>query len=206
MRAKQSDPNFTVVNAVGGVGEAIWLNPTSGLFADQQLRAAMLPALDRASIVETAWHGLAEVQAGMWPDLSFPVELAPFPGALDTAPLKALVAKLPNKKVDLAWAADGGAPRQQMAELVQTQLAALRARGHGARPADGRAVRSGQPAAGQATRHHGGLPRGRRPAPGHDVPHPAAHRREAFELLPVLQPRAGQARWTRPSSSRRPRR
>ena len=50
--------------------------------------------------------------------------LAPFPSAVDTAPLKAMVPNL-SKKVDLAWGADLGAPRQQMAELVQTQLAAL---------------------------------------------------------------------------------
>ena len=36
-----------------------------------------------------------------------------------------MVPTLASKKVDLAWAADGGAPRQQMAELIQSQLAAF---------------------------------------------------------------------------------
>jgi peptide/nickel transport system substrate-binding protein len=121
----EQNQQFTVVNAVGGVGEAMWLNPNSGIFADKALRKAMLTALDRAAIVDTAWGGLTTAQEGMWPDRTFPTALAPFPSAVDTAPLKALVASLPSKKVDLAWGADLGAPRQQMAELAQTQLAAL---------------------------------------------------------------------------------
>jgi peptide/nickel transport system substrate-binding protein len=115
---------FRVVNTIGGVGEAVWLNPTSGMFADKNLRKAMMTALDRKSIVGTAWGSLATAQAGLWPAETLDPSLAPFPSQVDTGPLKALVATLPSKKVDLAWAADGGAPRQQMAELIQTQLAA----------------------------------------------------------------------------------
>jgi peptide/nickel transport system substrate-binding protein len=121
----QENPEFSVVNAVGGVGEAIWLNPNSGVFADIELRRAMLTALDRKSIVDTAWGGLATVQEAMWPEGSLPPAMAPFPAKLDTAPLAALAPGLSSNTIDLAWAADGGAPRQQMAELVQSQLAAL---------------------------------------------------------------------------------
>lgn len=121
----QQNPQFSVVNSFGGVGEAIWLNPNSGIFADKALRKAVLTALDRKSIVDTSWGGLTTVQEGMFPDRTLAASLAPFPAAVDTAPLAALVPKLASKKVDLAWAADGGAPRQQMAELVQSQLAAL---------------------------------------------------------------------------------
>ena len=123
--AYQKDPKFAVVNSVGGVGEAIWLNPTSGLFANKALRQAVLTALDRKAIVDTAWSGLATTQESMWPEDALPAAMAPFPADVDTAPLKALVSALPSKKVDLAWAADGGAPRQQMAELVGNQLSAL---------------------------------------------------------------------------------
>ena len=123
--AYQKDPKFAVVNSVGGVGEAIWLNPTSGLFANKALRQAVLTALDRKAIVDTAWSGLATTQESMWPEDALPAAMAPFPAEVDTAPLKALVSSLPSKKVDLAWAADGGAPRQQMAELVGNQLSAL---------------------------------------------------------------------------------
>ena len=114
---------FRVVNTFGGVGEAVWLNPTSGIFTDKTLRKAMQTALDRKSIVDTAWGGLTKVQTGLWPDETLDPALAPVPSQVDTGPLKALVASLPSKKIDLAWAADGGAPRQQMAELIQTQLA-----------------------------------------------------------------------------------
>ena len=70
--AYQQNSKFTVVNAIGGVGEAIWLNPTSGIFADKALRKAMLTALDRKSIVDTAWGGLATAQESMWPEESLP--------------------------------------------------------------------------------------------------------------------------------------
>ncbi|MET0701243.1 MAG: ABC transporter substrate-binding protein, partial [Mycobacterium sp.] len=89
------------------------------------LRQAMRSALDRTAIVDTAWGGLGKAQSSMWADGSLPPALAPFPTTVDTTALKALVAGLPSKKVDLACLSDGGAGRQQMAELVQSQLAAL---------------------------------------------------------------------------------
>ncbi|MFI6928841.1 ABC transporter substrate-binding protein [Streptomyces sp. NPDC050287] len=121
----EKNAQFRVVNSFGGVGEAIWLNPTSGVFADKALRRAVLTALDRKTIVDTAWSGLTTVQKGLFPERTLSSRLAPFPAEVDTAPLKALAPSLKGKKIDLAWGADGGAPRQQMAELVQTQLAAL---------------------------------------------------------------------------------
>jgi peptide/nickel transport system substrate-binding protein len=121
----QNNSEFSVVNSFGGVGEAIWLNPNSGIFADKKLRKAVLTALDRKSIVDTAWAGMTSVQEGMWPDRTLSPALAPFPAEVDSGPLEAMVPTLASKKIDLAWAADGGAPRQQMAELIQSQLAAF---------------------------------------------------------------------------------
>jgi peptide/nickel transport system substrate-binding protein len=95
------------------------------MFADKKLRQALVQAIDRTPIVQTSYGGLVPVQKGFWIDKLFPPSLDPISDSFDTAPLKALVAKLPDKNVDLAWGADGGAPVQQMAELVQTQLAAL---------------------------------------------------------------------------------
>jgi len=123
--AYQENATFTVVNSVGGVADGLLLNPYTGIFADVKLRRAMQTALDRASIVDTSWGGLAKAQTGMWPEGTLSPALAPFPTAVDTAPLKAMVAALPSKKVDLAVITDGGAARQQMGELVQNQLAAL---------------------------------------------------------------------------------
>jgi peptide/nickel transport system substrate-binding protein len=123
--AYQKNPQFGVVNSFGGVGEAIWLNPTSGIFADKALRKAVLTALDRKAIVDPAWGGLTTVQQAMWPDNTLSPALAPFPSQVEPAPLKAMVPTLASKKIDLAWSADGGAPRQQMAELLQNQLAAF---------------------------------------------------------------------------------
>ncbi|MET0454618.1 MAG: ABC transporter substrate-binding protein [Mycobacterium sp.] len=123
--AYQSNPQFAVINSVGGLADGLMLNPNSGIFADKALRQAMLTALDRTAIVDTAWGGLGKAQPSMWPEGSLPPALAPFPTTVDTAALKTMVASLPSKKVDFACISDGGAARQQMAELVQSQLAAL---------------------------------------------------------------------------------
>jgi len=120
----EKNSQFRVVNSYGGVSEAVWFNPTSGIFANKALRKAMLTALDRTTIVNTAWGGLATVQKGLWPEETLSSKLAPFPSEVNTAPLKALAPTLKGATIDLAWGADGGAPRQQMAELIQTQLAA----------------------------------------------------------------------------------
>jgi len=120
----EKNTQFRVVNAHGGQAEAIWLNPTSGVFASKALRKAMLTALDRKPIVDTAWGALTTVQKGLFPEHTLSSAMAPFPAQVDTAPLKALAPGLKGKTIDLAWGADGGAPRQQMAELIQTQLAA----------------------------------------------------------------------------------
>jgi peptide/nickel transport system substrate-binding protein len=123
--AYQDNPAFTVVNAVGGIGDAIYMNQSAGIFADKALRAAVLNGVDREAIVGTAWSGMTTAQPGLLPEKCFPPELAPMPTNIDTEALKQMVAALPSKTIDLACAVDGGAPRQQMAELLQSQLAAV---------------------------------------------------------------------------------
>ena len=121
----QKNPDYEVPVTLGGTGNAIWINPNRPMFADKKLRQALVQAIDRTPIVQTSYGGLVPVQKGFWIDKLFPPNLDPISDTFDTAPLQALVAKLPDKNVDLAWGADGGAPVQQMAELVQTQLAAV---------------------------------------------------------------------------------
>lgn len=123
IKAYQENPEFTVVNNVGGIGDALYMNQSAGIFADKELRAAVLNGVDRESIVATAWGGMTTAQPGLLPEKCFPPALAPMPTNIDKDALKAMVAKLPSKTVDLACAVDGGAPRQQMAELLQSQLA-----------------------------------------------------------------------------------
>ncbi|MCV7424733.1 ABC transporter substrate-binding protein [Mycobacterium yunnanensis] len=120
--AYKGNPEFTITNTAGGIGDAIYLNQSAGIFADKALRTAVLNGVDRTSIVATAWGGMTTAQPGMFPDKCFPPELAPMPTKIDPQALKTMVAALPSKKLDLACAVDGGAPRQQMAELLQSQL------------------------------------------------------------------------------------
>ncbi|PRC49768.1 ABC transporter substrate-binding protein, partial [Mycobacterium sp. ITM-2017-0098] len=106
-------------------GEAVWLNPNSGVFADIEVRRAIMTALDRKSIVDTAWGGLATVPTPPAAQCRPPPGTAPSPEAARLQATWTPAPSLAGSTIDLAWAADGGAPRQQMAELIQSQLAAL---------------------------------------------------------------------------------
>ncbi|CAA0131871.1 putative D,D-dipeptide-binding periplasmic protein DdpA [Mycolicibacterium vanbaalenii] len=119
----QQNPQFNTITAPGATVMVLWMNFSAGIFADKALRQAMMTALDRSSIVETAFQGLTEVQSDFWPENMFPAGMVPFDPAVDIAPLQAQVPTLSSTNVDLAWVTSYGAPAQQVAELIQTQLA-----------------------------------------------------------------------------------
>ena len=119
----KQNSQFDVMTTRGASMMSIYMNFGAGVFTDKALRQAMMTALDRASIVETAFQGLSPLQSNFWPENMFPEGLAPFDAKVDVGPLQALVPKLSSKKIDLAWVTSNGAPAQQVAELVQTQLA-----------------------------------------------------------------------------------
>jgi hypothetical protein len=165
---------FNVINAFGGASQALWLNPTSGVFTDKTLRKAMATALDRKSIVQTAYSGICHVQEGVWPDAMFPPAIAPFPDVYDTAPLKALAPALRSKKLTRALER-----RRRRADPADGRAGADPARHvwverERHRDPDLAAVRPGQPvgveAAGHAVRRH----RRRRAARRHWTTHPPA--------------------------------
>lgn len=119
----KENPEFTTITALGSTIIVLWMNFGAGIFADKALRQAMMTALDRAAIVETAFQGTVAVAEDFWPENTFPPGLVPFDVPIDTGPLEAIVPTLSSNKVDLAWVTSYGAPGQQVAELVQTQLA-----------------------------------------------------------------------------------
>ncbi|CAA0131875.1 putative D,D-dipeptide-binding periplasmic protein DdpA [Mycolicibacterium vanbaalenii] len=119
----QQNPKFEVITTRGASMMVLWMNASAGIFADKALRQAMMTALDRTSIVETAFQGLTPVQMEYWPENMFPEGLAPFDPPVDIGPLEAIAPTLPSQNIDLAWVTSNGAPAQQVAELIQTQLA-----------------------------------------------------------------------------------
>jgi peptide/nickel transport system substrate-binding protein len=119
---RQND-KFKTITSAGSTVIVLWMNFGAGLFADKALRQAMMTALDRGAIVDAAFQGLTQKQSNFWPESMFPTGLATFDPPVDIGPLQAKVATLPSKKVDLAWVTSYGAPGQQVAELIQTQLA-----------------------------------------------------------------------------------
>lgn len=118
-----ANSDFDVITSFGASVIVLWMNPKAGIFADKALRQAMMTALDRASIVDTAFQGLTSVQENFWPESMFPAGLAPVSLEYDLEPLQELVAKLSSTEVDMAYGTSYGAPAQQVAELTQTQLA-----------------------------------------------------------------------------------
>lgn len=119
----EKNPKFTTINTLGSTIIVLWMNFSAGKFADKNLRTAMMTALDRSAIVGTAYQGTVEVAKNFWPENTFPAGLVPFDTPVDIGPLQAMVPQLPDKKIDLAWVTSYGAPAQQVAELIQTQLA-----------------------------------------------------------------------------------
>ena len=119
----KQNPQLKVITTRGASMMVLYMNFGAGVFTDKALRQAMMTALDRASIVETAFQGLTPLQSNFWPENMFPEGLAPFDTPVDIGPLQAMVPKLSGKKLDLAWVTSNGAPAQQVAELIQTQLA-----------------------------------------------------------------------------------
>jgi peptide/nickel transport system substrate-binding protein len=121
----KTNPQFSVTTAFGASVMVMWMNTSAGIFANVALRKAMMTALDRTAIVNSAFSGLTTVEQNFWPEDMFPAGLAPFSTDLNTAPLAAAVKNLPSKTVDMAYVTSYGAPAQQIAELCQAQLAPL---------------------------------------------------------------------------------
>jgi peptide/nickel transport system substrate-binding protein len=119
----RKNPDFNTLTVLGSSIIVLWMNFGAGPFADKALRQAMMTALDRPSIVDTAFHGVVKVAENFWPENTFPAGLIPVSTDFDIKPLEAIVPTLPSKKIDLAWVTSYGAPAQQVAELIQTQLA-----------------------------------------------------------------------------------
>lgn len=121
----ETKSEFDVTTNGGGLGVGVFMNESGGVFADEALRQATFKAIDRSSIVDTAWGGLAEAQTALWPPLVLDPKLAPIPTKVETEPAKSLVAKAPSKKLELVWEEAGGAPYEQAAGLLQLQLSEL---------------------------------------------------------------------------------
>jgi peptide/nickel transport system substrate-binding protein len=119
----RKNPDFNATTVLGSSIIVLWMNFGAGVFTDKALRQAMMTALDRPSIVDTAFQGVVQVSENFWPENTFPAGLTPVSTGFDLAPLEAIVPTLPSKKIDLAWVTSYGAPGQQVAELIQTQLA-----------------------------------------------------------------------------------
>lgn len=119
----KQNSKFNTITALGSTIIVLWMNFGAGVFTDKKLRQAMMTALNRSEIVETAFQGTVQVAGDFWPENTFPAGLVPFDTPVDIGPLEAIVPTLPSKKLDLAWVTSYGAPAQQVAELIQTQLA-----------------------------------------------------------------------------------
>src|SRR4051794_7577140 len=102
LKYKKND-KFNVQTVFASAVLVAWVNHSGGVFADKTLRQALTSALDRAKIVNAAFSGLTTVQANLWPEDIFPAGLAPLSTTVDIEPLKAKIASLSSKKIDLCW-------------------------------------------------------------------------------------------------------
>ena len=100
----------------------VWVNPNYGPFASQALRTGLTEAINRQTIIEDVFPGRATLSTQIYPEGIEPSGTASFEPKYDPAALTKLVAKLTDKKVELAYQADD--PNSEtMADLIQAQLA-----------------------------------------------------------------------------------
>jgi peptide/nickel transport system substrate-binding protein len=125
VKAFEKNDKFQVIPLQETSIIALMLNATSGMFTDKALRQALVKSIDREAVIDPTYQGLTTVIDDYFAPAMFPTGLAPFDQGYDPSVLEGLVKDLDSKKVDLAYSESGGAPYRRMAELVQTQLAAV---------------------------------------------------------------------------------
>lgn len=125
IHAFQANSDFQVVQHRASDKQALFINATSGIFADKELRQALRSAIDREAVVKPAYEDTAVVSTQFYPTTMFAEGLAPDEPVYDPSILQGLVSGLSSKKVDLGYLAGGGTPFTRMAELIVTQLQEL---------------------------------------------------------------------------------
>ncbi|MFC9967433.1 ABC transporter substrate-binding protein [Nocardia ignorata] len=127
IEAMRANPALTVTEHPTAFKSSIFLNWKKGPFADTAFRQAMRKAVDVPALIEPAYGSTVARSTQFYPAGVLPDGAAPDAPDHDTAELKALIAKLPDgdKRIDVAYDEAGGATDARVAELLQTQLAAL---------------------------------------------------------------------------------
>jgi peptide/nickel transport system substrate-binding protein len=113
---------FQVENLPSTNKAVLLSNPNTGVFKDKAVREALYEAIDRKTLVDSVFGSAATVSTQVYPEGTFPANLAPDNPPLEPAKLKSLVANLPDKSVTLEYPAEGGAVTSRMAEELQVQL------------------------------------------------------------------------------------
>ncbi|WP_280266403.1 ABC transporter substrate-binding protein [Nocardia wallacei] len=126
IEAMKANPALTVAEHPTAFKSSIFLNWKKGVFSDTEFRQAMRSAVDVPALIEPAYGSTASRSTQFYPAGVLPEGAAPDAPVHDVSKLKALIAKLPDsdKRIDLAYET-GGATDARVAELLQTQLAAL---------------------------------------------------------------------------------
>lgn len=122
INAFRSNPKFTVTDFPAVFKSFLFMNGNRGVFTDPALRLAVRQDLDRAALTKEVYGDRATPSTQVYP-AAMGVAGSSTVAPVDPSVLKSLVAKLSDKKVDLAYVNDD-ATNQRMAELVQTKLQA----------------------------------------------------------------------------------
>lgn len=118
-----AEPKFQTQMLPSIVRLNAWINPDMEPFNSEPVRQAIAQAVDRKAIVDQVYGDTASVATSILPAGVLPEGKGAFNPTYDPSKLKALVATLPSKKVDLAYTTDD-ALNAQVAQLLQTQLSA----------------------------------------------------------------------------------
>ncbi|MHB8466251.1 MAG: ABC transporter substrate-binding protein [Acidimicrobiales bacterium] len=117
----ENNPKFQVQRFPALFKTWLMVNENKGVFKDQALRVALASAVNKQQIADQVYGSDASVSTQIYPAGELPTGMAMDTPKYDPSVLAAAVAKLSNKKVDLAYSSDD-ARNQRDAEIVQTEL------------------------------------------------------------------------------------
>lgn len=122
----KKDSNVAILEAAGPAHSSMWITTTRAPLDNKALRQAIAYAVDREEINRAIYEGGATIANGpMPPPFSWAREESFVPFAHDPAKAKAKLAEggQPNGFEFTAWFGAGSSQTQQLAELLQAQLA-----------------------------------------------------------------------------------
>jgi peptide/nickel transport system substrate-binding protein len=125
VEALEQNENLQVFRPASPSRRVLYLNSTSGIFADKALRQQVVQAIDASIAVSAAYGEMGDVPTDFYSPLLFPEGVVLWSPELDTGELSEMIAALESNRVDVGVVDRDGAVGMRMAEITAAQLTEL---------------------------------------------------------------------------------